>query len=232
MRMAIVGTGRMGMAIRACARARGHEIVTMVGQADNDAGSGLTRERLAGAEVVIEFTTPNAALPNIRRLVELDLPVVAGTTGWFDALPTITDLVTARGGALLYAANFSIGLQILLRAAGAMARAARGLDTFDAAIVETHHTAKLDAPSGTALELQRQLRAVDPDRAFPITAIRLGTVPGIHRLAFDGQAETLNLEHLVRDRAVFAEGAVRAAEWLPGRPGIHTFSDMLFGETP
>ncbi len=227
MRIAIVGTGRMGTAVATVAESRGHEIVAQIGREEN--GDGLTRAQLGNPDVVVEFTRPEAVETNLRRLLALDLPVVTGTTGWLDHLPEVTRVVMERSGALLHAVNFSIGVQLFLRAAETLATAARGLDTFDAAITETHHTAKRDAPSGTALDLQARLRNCDPDRAFPITALRLGAVPGTHQLLYDGLAESITLTHTARDRSIFAEGAVRAAEWLPGHPGVHTFADMLFG---
>jgi len=226
MRIAIVGMGRMGRAVADLAVARGHQVVARVGRAGGDGLEGL---REAGAEVAIEFTRPDAVVANLERLVTAGLPVVTGTTGWSAALPRIAAMVTSQGGALLHAANFSTGVAVLRRAARDLAARLAGRDRFDGFITEEHHAAKLDAPSGTALALQEALVAGDPGRPFPVTSIRAGFHPGRHRVTWDSPFETIHLEHAARDRRVFAEGAVLAAEWLPGRAGIFTFDEMLFG---
>jgi len=230
MRIAIVGYGRMGRAIAALAPARGHEIALVVDEAENPDGDALTPERLAGIDAAIEFTTPTAAPVNLARLVEAGIPTVCGTTGWSAELPRLAAMVRERRAALVHAPNFSVGVQLFLRAAGELARRFAGLPDFDAFIVEEHHAKKLDAPSGTAQTLRERLRGADPAREFPITAIRAGAIPGIHTLTYDGPHETLTLTHNVRSRDGFAAGALLAAEWLPGRTGVFTFEDVLFGE--
>ena len=229
MRIVIVGNGRMGRAVAALAQERGHEVLARIGAGENAGGAALTPERLGGAEVAIEFTRPDAAAINIARLVEAGVPVVCGTTGWTAELPRITELVRRQGGALLHAANFSIGVQLFLRAARQLAGALAGRREFDAFILEEHHAAKRDAPSGTALVLQERLRETDAPREFPITSIRAGATPGTHLVAYDGPYERIVLSHEARNRVGFAAGALAAAEWLPGRPGVHTVEDMLFG---
>ena len=217
----------MGHAVEAAARSRGHAIAATL-----DLGDALTADRLAGADVAIEFTTPSAAPSNVLELVEAGVPVVCGTTGWHDRLPAIADAVRARGGALLYATNFSVGVQLFLKAAAELARRFRAQPGYDGFIVEEHHARKLDAPSGTALSLREAAAAADAERQFPITSVRAGSIPGIHRLAYDGPHDTVTLEHVARSRDGFAAGAVLAAEWLPGRSGVFTFEEMLFGEKP
>ncbi len=229
MRIALVGTGRMGQAVRRVAEERGHRVVAGIGSGMNRGGTGITRERLADAEVVVEFTNPDAVVGNLLRLVELGVPVVTGTTGWSEELPRVVAAVEARGSALLHAPNFSIGAQLLGRAAREVAAAIRGREGFDAGITEAHHREKRDAPSGTALALQRQLQVVDPTRGWPIISVRTGWVPGTHTLEIEGRFETLTITHTVRDRAVFAEGAVVAAEWLKGRRGVFTLDHLLGG---
>lgn len=230
--IAIVGHGKMGRAVAALATERGHTIHTVVDAAGNDAGKALTRAALAGADVAIEFTRPEAAVTNLTRLIEADIPTVTGTTGWMAEMPRIAALVAERRGALLHAANFSVGVQLFLRAARDLARAFAGRPEFDAFLVEEHHAAKADAPSGTALQLQSKLGAEDPNRPFPITSIRAGAIPGTHAVSYDSVFETVRLSHVARSRQVFAAGALAAAEWLPGHQGIFTFEDMLFGERP
>jgi 4-hydroxy-tetrahydrodipicolinate reductase len=219
----------MGKAIAALAPARGHTIHTVVNRIENPGGRALTQERLAGADVAVEFTRPDAAVVNLERLIALNLPTVTGTTGWTEDLPKVTALVQQRGGALLHAANFSVGVHLFLRAARELARCFRGRPEFGVSILEEHHQSKVDAPSGTALLLQRQLWAEEPGRRFPITSIRAGDAPGAHTLSFEGQHETVTLSHVTRNREVFAAGALAAAEWLPGHTGVFTFEDMLFG---
>jgi 4-hydroxy-tetrahydrodipicolinate reductase len=220
----------MGKAVTALAIGRGHSIHTVVDSSDNVSGRALTQERLAGADVAIEFTRPAAAVSNLERLIELGIPTVTGTTGWTGALPQITALVEARRGALLHAANFSAGVHLFLRTARELARNFCGRSEFVGSIREEHHAAKLDAPSGTALLLQQRLGDPDPSRSFPITSVRAGTTPGTHTLTYDGPHETVSLSHLARDREAFAAGALAAAEWLPGKTGVFTFEYLLFGE--
>ena len=219
----------MGQAVAALATKRGHTIHIKVESSDNAGGRALTRERLAGVDVAIEFTRPEAAVFNLERLIELGIPTVTGTTGWTSQLPRMTALVEARRGALLHAANFSAGVHLFLRAARELARSFRDHPEFVASIREEHHAAKLDAPSGTALLLQHQLGDSDAARSFPITSVRAGTVPGTHSLTYEGPHETVSLRHVARDREAFAEGALMAAEWLPGKTGVFTFEDLLFG---
>lgn len=229
MRIAIIGTGKMGRAVAEVARERGHDIVTTIGGGDNPRGAALIADRLAGAEVAVEFTRPDSVVGNLQRLIDLGVPTVTGTTGWADQLPAITARVESREGSLLHAPNFSTGVALLLRAARLVATEFADREEFGAFVVDEHHAAKRDAPSGTALALQRALRSGDGGRAFPVTSIRGGHHPGRHRIIWDSRFETVHLEHAARDRRVFAEGAVRAAEWLPGRRGVFTFDDVLFG---
>ncbi len=231
MRIAIVGYGRMGKAVASLAAGRGHSIQSVVHSGDNAGGVALTRERLAGADVAIEFTRPEAAVPNIEKLIELGIPVVTGTTGWSQDFPRVAALVQARSGALLHAANFSVGVHLFIRTARDLARTFTGRGEFTEAILEKHHAAKLDAPSGTALLLQRQLGNTDTQRRFPITSVREGSIPGTHTLTYESPHETIQLSHVARDREAFATGALMAAEWVRHRIGVYTFEDVLFGDT-
>lgn len=229
MRIVIVGNGRMGRAVAALAEERGHTVHAIIGRDENHSGRALTPERLKGADVAVEFTRPEAAAGNVTRLIEAGIPTVTGTTGWDAELSQVISLVKRTQGALLHAANFSIGVHLFLRAARELGRQLAGREGFDAFILEEHHAAKRDAPSGTARLLQSRLREADGGREFPITSIRAGTTPGTHLVAYDGRFERIELSHLARGREGFAAGALAAAEWLPGRPGVHRFEDMLFG---
>lgn len=229
MKILIVGNGRMGRAVATLAESRGHAVHATIGGGENAGGQALTRERLAGADVAIEFTRPDAVVANLERLIEAGVPTVTGTTGWSPELPRITRLVEERRGALLHASNFSAGVQLFLRTARELARRFAGHSDFDSFILEEHHAGKRDAPSGTARQLQAMLQEGDPDRPFPITSIRAGAIPGTHVVTYDAPSETVSLTHVARNRQGFAAGALAAAEWLPGHPGVHTFEEMLFG---
>ena len=170
----------MGRAVAALAEQRGHTIHAVVSGTGNAGGRALTAEQLKGADVAVEFTRPEAVIANLERLIDAGVPTVTGTTGWRDALPPIAERVQQRAGALLHAANFSLGVHLFLRAAHDLAGRFAGRPEFDAFILEEHHAGKLDAPSGTARELEARLRAADAARSFPITSLRAGATPGTH----------------------------------------------------
>lgn len=226
LRVAIVGDGKMGRAIADLARERDFVVTTMIGAADNAEGGAINRARLGDAEVVIEFTEPSAAPANILAATRAGYPVVTGTTGWASHLDDVTAAVHAAGGALVHAPNFSIGVNLFLAMAEAAGRVMTRGPEFDAAIVETHHAAKKDAPSGTAIALERAV-ARTLGRRVPTSSVRTGFVPGTHELTFDGPFEQIRLTHMARDRRVFADGALHAAAWIRGRQGVFTMRDVL-----
>jgi 4-hydroxy-tetrahydrodipicolinate reductase len=223
-RLAIVGMGKMGKAIDELAPARGWTVVARLDKRGMSAG--ITRAELGDADVAVEFTTPDAAPANVRAIIATGCPVVAGTTGWSDHLEAIRRDVNSQNGALLTAANFSIGVNIFERVAELAARLLGHAGGFEAHIVETHHSAKKDAPSGTARTLANTASAAW-GKEIPITSVRVGSYPGTHELIFDAPFETIHLEHITRDRRVFAEGALAAAAWLIGRRGVFTMRDVL-----
>ena len=223
-RIALIGVGRMGQAIQQLAEERRVPVVAAL-----DRDDAIDATSLVGADVAIEFTEPSAAVPNARACLAAGCPVVVGTTGWLDALPALAADVARERGRLLWAANFSIGVNVLLELAPTVARLVRER-AFDAHLVETHHAAKKDAPSGTALAIAA---AVEPalGRALPTTSVRTGHVPGTHELILDAPFEQLRIVHEARDRRVFAEGALAAALWLAKQPaaGVYTMRDVLGG---
>lgn len=225
-RLALIGIGKMGQALDQLAPAHGFEVVARLDEEDTAGDPPFTAESLRGAEVAIEFTAPGASVRNITAAADAGCPIVVGTTGWYDALPAVRAHVEGTGGALLYAPNFSLGVNAFLRIAEEAARAMAAVPGFDGHLVETHHTAKKDAPSGTALAIAEAARRGAP-RDVPITSIRVGAVPGTHELIFDAPFEQIRLEHVARDRRVFAEGALVAARWLIGRRGVFTMQDVL-----
>lgn len=229
MKIALIGAGRMARAIQAEAEAAGDVVVATIGRAENAAGRGITAERLAGADVAFEFSTPDAVVGNLRALHPLGIAVVCGTTGWDAERPAVEAAWATGPGALLAASNFAIGVQLFLRAARALAAASAGQGSFDGFLHERHHAAKRDAPSGTGLRLQEAARAGDPGRPWPITSVRAGSIPGEHELVLDAPYETITLRHVARDRRVFAAGALTAGRWLRGRQGVFTL-DALFEE--
>lgn len=222
-RLAIIGPGKMGAAIAELAPAHGMAVVATIG-----ADSAVTPETLGNAQVAVEFTEPSAATANVRACVQAGCPVVVGTTGWYADLPAIADLVATGGGAVLWAANFSLGVHALSRIVRRAGAIFARLPGFDAALMEIHHAAKKDAPSGTARMLQNDF-AAGGGGSVPITSIRVGSVPGTHSLVLDSAFEQIVITHEARDRRVFAEGALLAAGWLVGRHGVFTLDDV-FGE--
>ncbi|MDX1430401.1 MAG: dihydrodipicolinate reductase C-terminal domain-containing protein [Rhodothermales bacterium] len=232
MKLAIVGNGKMGQALIACAKEAEHEIACTLDSQSNAGGAGITAESMSGVDVALEFTTPDAVWHNIERLIALRIPTVVGTTGWHDRIPEVRRMVSERKAALVYGANFAPGLQVFLRITSEAARAFSHLSDFDAFIVEHHHQFKRDAPSGTARVLRDVLRSADSRREFPISSVRGGHIPGTHSLMYDSADETVTVTHRVRNRRVFAVGALLAAEWIRDRTGCYSFEDVVLGNAP
>jgi 4-hydroxy-tetrahydrodipicolinate reductase len=214
--LALIGMGKMGRAVRELADARGWTVRATITRADGP----VTAARLAGADVAIEFSTPDAAVANISACIEAGCPVVSGTTGW--PLADVAALVHRAGGALLHDANFSVGAHIFFAVAEHTMRLLRATGGYDAQVIEMHHATKRDAPSGTARHLVERIGG-----DVPVTSVRLGHVPGTHALLADGVFDQLRVEHVVRDRRVFADGALTAAAWLVGKQGVFTMDDVI-----
>ncbi len=212
-RVALLGMGRMGRAIDAAAASHGCTIVARLGREAAARNADWTRALLGDADVAIDVTEPKAAIANAARCVNAGVPVVIGTTGWYDQLPTLQQLVQTHRVPVLWAPNFSLGVQLmlaLLEQAGALLQGAPG---FTAHLIETHHAGKKDAPSGTAIAL-REAFGRGAGHEVPITSVRTGHVPGTHTLLLDAPFEQLRITHEARDRTVFASGALTAARWL------------------
>jgi 4-hydroxy-tetrahydrodipicolinate reductase len=225
-RLAVIGDGKMGQAIRQLAIEKGWTVTALVGERESARGKGITVDGLGNAEVAVEFTQPDAAVDNVVASLRAGVPVVVGTTGWYESLPEVTRVAEQTGTGLLWSPNFSLGVNVLIELARYAGKLMHALENFDAHIVETHHTKKKDAPSGTASAIAKA--ASDPlERPIPTTSIRTGAVPGTHELIFDGTFEQLTLTHTARDRRVFAEGALQAADWLVGKKGVFTMRDVL-----
>jgi 4-hydroxy-tetrahydrodipicolinate reductase len=205
----ILGKGKTGSLVAEIAHERGHSVRTLEIH-ENRGASALTAPLLAGVDVVIDFTNPESAVENIRAVLALGCRIVVGTTGWYSHLPAMKELAHRRGGSLLYGTNFSIGVQKLFRLTAELAR----VDGYTFTVEETHHTSKLDAPSGTALTLKEIIQTAHPDADVAITSHRVGDAKGEHIVTAKSDVDVLELRHDASSRRGFALGAVRAAEWL------------------
>lgn len=228
-RLALIGMGKMGRALESLAAERGFTVVATI-DPGHSANASVTRDSLGDAEVAIEFTTPESAPANVRSCLAAGCPVVVGTTGWYEELLAIQREAKLNGGAVLTAPNFSIGVAVFDRVVAEASRLFRGVPGFESHMIETHHSAKKDAPSGTAAMLARTA-SNRLGREVGITSVRVGSVPGTHELVFDGAFEQVRLVHEARDRRVFAEGALLAARWIVGRTGVFTMQDVLSSPT-
>ena len=230
MKIALLGYGKMGKTIEQIAVARGHEIVLKIDNAE-------TPYDITIADVAIEFSTPNSAFANISNSLTHKVPVVAGTTGWLSQYNETVTLCKAQQTAFLYASNFSIGVNVFFALNKTLAKLMSGLKEYEVAIEEIHHTQKLDAPSGTAITLAEGIIA-ETDKAgwhldtageneIPIVAKRIDNTPGTHIITYSSEVDTIEIKHTAHNRNGFALGAVLAAEWIVGKQGVFTMSDVL-----
>jgi 4-hydroxy-tetrahydrodipicolinate reductase len=222
MNVLVLGRGKTGSLVAEVARHRGHQVEVLC-SADNPSASALTSAKLAGTDVAIDFTTPHAVLENIEACIRAGTNIVVGTTGWHRQLPEIQKLVEQHGTGLLYAANFSVGVNLFFDAARTAAAALQ--HQYSGQIFERHHAQKKDAPSGTAITLQNIVHQASGTE-LGITSFREGDVVGMHELTLNSPHDTLYICHDAKSRRGFAEGAVRAAEWLAGKKGFFDFKDM------
>ena len=222
MNLLSLGRGKTGSLVAQVARERGHD-VTQLGSADNAGAASLTADRLARIDAVVDFTTPPAVLANIEACVAAGKNMVVGTTGWYEDLERVRQLVGKNQTGFLYGANFSIGINVLFEAA----QTAAGIlqHQYLGHIFERHHTQKKDAPSGTAATLQKIIHDAS-NVEVEITSFREGDVVGMHEVVLDSPNDTIYLCHDSKSRRGFAEGAVRAAEWLAGKKGFFDFKDV------
>ena len=218
----VLGRGKTGSLVADIAHERGHG-VRVLGEEENRGAAALTAPFLAGFDAVIDFTTPDAAVQNMRACLATGARVVVGTTGWYQHLDDMRDLARRRDAGLLYSTNFSIGVQALFRLVRELAASAPG---YEFSISETHHVAKQDAPSGTALSLKQIVESVRPGLQVPIESKREGEVSGIHVIEARSSCDAIQLRHEAFSRRGFAEGAVRAAEWIAGKTGVWDFQEI------
>lgn len=251
MKAAIIGYGKMGREIEQILKERGHETALII---DTDNAAELDAAHLAEIDVAIEFTTPQTAYDNIRTCLEAGTAVVSGTTGWTDRLPELQALCRERDGAMFYASNYCLGVNLLFRLNRELAAMVERLHAaYDVRIEEIHHTQKKDAPSGTAITLAEGVlgnlttkrtwvnyapgiecaanRTEDPAAAAPeqlvISSVREGTEPGTHTVSYESEDDVLELRHTIKNRRTLALGAVVAAEFLCGRKGVFGMEDLM-----
>ena len=217
----VLGKGKTGSLVAEVARQRGHG-VRALDIYENEHASALTAPSLAGVDVVIDFTAPEAAVENMRAVLALGGRIVVGTTGWYAHLDELKSKAQKRG-APLYGTNFSMGVQKLFRLTAELAR----LEGYQFSIAETHHVSKLDAPSGTALTLKEILQAAHPGVEIPVTSHRVGDAKGEHIVTASSEVDVLEIRHDAYSRRGFALGAVRAAEWLQGKSGAWEFREIF-----
>jgi len=226
-RLAIVGYGKMGRMMERLAPEYGFEVSVKISGKENTGGQMLTRGALLGADVAVEFTRPDVAVENLRRLAAAGVPVVCGTTGWFAELERINAEIEKNGNALVWGANFSVGLNLFREVVAEASRRFAREESYGAWGWEIHHAAKKDAPSGTLLALAQDMKKSGYTREISLSANRAGAVPGTHEIGFDSTEDTITIRHTARSREGFARGALRAANWIIGKKGTHEFRKIL-----
>ena len=225
MKLALIGHGAMGRLVETLAREEGHDVATVLGSHESALHAEELAEVLSGHDAAIDFTVAEAVPRHAEACALARVPLVEGTTGWHSNLEDVRRHIERAGGALVYGANFSIGVNLFYRV---VARAAELFSGFNYAafIEEAHHSRKRDAPSGTALRI-RDILAKSYDAEIPVASTRAGHIPGTHRVGFDSAADTITLTHTARSREGFAAGALVAARWIQGRQGVYEFSEAL-----
>ena len=225
--LATVGYGKMGRLIEQLAPEYGFEVRAKFDGKSNPRGQALSPQTLKGVDVAVEFTSPDAAPENIRRLAAMGVNSVTGTTGWLGDLPSVREAVTKSGTGLVWAANFSVGVNLFLQAVAHTAALLAKHADYEAWGWEIHHSAKKDAPSGTLKKLAEEMRAAGYARPVSLSASRAGANPGTHEIGFDSAGDTITLRHTARSRDGFARGALRAARWISGKKGVFEFREIL-----
>jgi 4-hydroxy-tetrahydrodipicolinate reductase len=227
MRIALIGHGAMGRMVAERAQRDGEEIALILTSHDMRQSTVEVAERLREtSDVAIDFSVAGAVLNNVSACVRAGVPVVVGTTGWGSRAQDVRSFVEAEEGALIYGANFSVGVNLFYRIIERAGELFKGLDDYAPFIEEAHHARKKDAPSGTALQLREKL-AARLEREIPVSSTRAGFIPGTHRVGFDSVADQITLTHTARSREGFAAGALMAARWIMGRRGVYEFASVF-----
>jgi 4-hydroxy-tetrahydrodipicolinate reductase len=232
MKIALVGYGKMGKTIERIALERGHKIIARIGRNDDISKS------ISTADVIIEFTSPDSVLGNLRTMIPLSVPIICGTTGWNEQLPEVRELISDNDSAMVHASNFSLGVNIFFELNKKLAAMMSGFPEYDVNLKEIHHTEKKDAPSGTAITLFEGLSAPlgkkewtleksNAAETVSIKALREDDVKGTHQVSYSNHIDSIEIKHTAHTRDGFALGAVIAAEWIINRKGIYTMKDVL-----
>ncbi len=243
MNIAIIGYGKMGKIIEQIALERKHIITAIIDTLDSNAThKEISAGSLEGADVCIDFSNPNTAIENITKVSALKKNIVVGTTNWYNSLEEARKIISLNQTGLIYASNFSVGVNIFFRIVDFASKQFNKIAEYDAYVFELHHNKKLDSPSGTAnsiaqimlknLDRKQKIAAENLDRKINpdelhVAAIRAGSIPGTHIAGFDSEADNIELKHEARTRKGFALGAVMAAEWLVNRKGFYTIDDLM-----
>lgn len=243
MKIVLLGYGKMGQLIEKYALKRGHEVVLVV---DANNRESIKIEDVAAADVAIDFSTPDAALENISLCFEANLPIVVGTTGWYDHLQEVKETCLEANQSLLYGSNFSIGVNIFFHVNKMLAKAISPYKQYDVQVEEIHHIHKLDAPSGTAITIAEGIiennnskdswvnELVDGNKSIVpknnellIESLRIEEVPGTHTVLYSSEVDQIEFKHTAHSRDGFALGAVVAAEWLQHKKGFYQVTEMF-----
>jgi len=243
MKICLVGYGKMGKMIEEIAIERKHEIVSIIDPNEEKANfKEISKEAVENADVCIDFTHPSIVIKNIESLSALGKKIVVGTTGWYEKIPQVKEIIEKNQTGLIYASNFSIGMNILFKVTEFSAKLFNKFSDYDAAGIEYHHNKKADSPSGTARSLAEILRdnierktKINYDKVdrqiegneLHFASLRIGSVPGTHKILFDSKADTVELSHIARSREGFALGAVIAAEWISDKTGFYSIQDLM-----
>jgi 4-hydroxy-tetrahydrodipicolinate reductase len=223
MRFVLLSAGKTGTLVAEIGTIRGHS-VEIIELKDNHDGAALTRKRLEGVDAVLDFTTPDAVMANIKATVRAGANMVVGTTGWYAEMPNVRNLVERAGTGFIWASNFSMGVNLFFAVVREGAKALKY--GYEARVSETHHIHKLDAPSGTAVSLARTIEQCGGQKPS-IVSHREGEVVGVHMVELLSAADKITLTHEAHNRRGFAEGAVRAAEWVKGKRGFYEFQEIF-----
>jgi len=228
-KLALVGYGKMGHLIEQLAPEYNFDVVLRLDEFNNVHGAGMTPEAFKNVDAAIEFSTPETAPANLKRLAELKVPAVTGTTGWLEHLPEVKSVVKQSGTGLVWSPNFSVGVAVFRKLTAMAAELLRDESEYGAWAWEIHHDAKKDAPSGTLIHLVQAMKDAGYRRNIDTSSSRAGKHPGTHEIGFDSAADTITLRHTARSREGFARGALKSARWILGRKGVYTFEEVLFG---
>ena len=243
MKVSLIGYGKMGQLMETLLIEKGHEIVSKIDPNNPDADfKEITADAVEGADVCIDFTHPSCVLDNIKKVTALGKNMVVATTGWYNHVDDVKELVKQAGIGFIYASNFSLGVNIFYKMVEDCARTINKFSSYDISGIEFHHNRKADSPSGTAKSIAKILeknidrktklvyemldRKIKPDELH-FASMRVGNMPGTHKIFFDSDADTIELAHTARNRKGFAAGAILAAEWIIDKTGFFTIADLM-----